>query len=96
MAWSGYFAPSDEWNAERVGFLGCGVEPARDRGLLVPPPESGSARAARAERGDDGATQDDQQPGPLAKEVAANPKGVDPLFIDLVERWPGRSRWFEK
>ena len=32
-------------------------------------------------------------PGPLAKEVAANPAGVDPLFIDLVERWPGRARW---
>ena len=29
----------------------------------------------------------------LAKEVAANPKGIDPLFIDLVERWPGRARW---
>src|SRR5688500_10130496 len=34
------------------------------------------------------------EPGPLAKEVAANPKGIDPLFIDLVERWPGRARWF--
>jgi len=34
------------------------------------------------------------EPGPLAKEVAENPKGIDPLFIDLVERWPGRSRWF--
>ena len=34
------------------------------------------------------------EPGPLAKEVAADPKGVDPLFIDLVERWPGRRRWF--
>src|SRR5262245_6917196 len=33
------------------------------------------------------------EPGPLAKEVAANPKGIDPLFVDLVERWPGRSRW---
>lgn len=33
------------------------------------------------------------EPGPLAKEVAANPKGIDPLFIDLVERWPGRARW---
>jgi peptide deformylase len=33
------------------------------------------------------------EPGPLAKEVAANPKGIDPLFIDLVERWPGRDRW---
>jgi peptide deformylase len=35
------------------------------------------------------------EPGPLAREVAADPKGIDPLFIDLVERWPGRSRWFE-
>ena len=35
-----------------------------------------------------------EEPGPLAKEVHANPKGIDPLFIDLVERWPGRSRWF--
>ena len=34
------------------------------------------------------------EPGPLAREVAENPKGIDPLFIDLVERWPGRSRWF--
>jgi peptide deformylase len=34
-----------------------------------------------------------EEPGPLAKEVAANPKGIDPLFIDLVERWPGRARW---
>ena len=34
------------------------------------------------------------EPGPLAREVVADPKGIDPLFIDLVERWPGRSRWF--
>jgi hypothetical protein len=34
------------------------------------------------------------EPGPLAREVAANPKGIDPLFVDLVKRWPGRSRWF--
>ena len=34
------------------------------------------------------------EPGPLAKEVEANPQGIDPLFIDLVERWPGRARWF--
>jgi len=33
------------------------------------------------------------EPGPLAREVAAGPKGIDPLFIDLVERWPGRERW---
>ena len=36
-----------------------------------------------------------EEPGPLAKEVHENPKGIDPLFIDLVERWPGRSRWFQ-
>ena len=35
-----------------------------------------------------------EEPGPLAREVAADPKGIDPLFIDLVERWPGRRRWF--
>jgi peptide deformylase len=35
-----------------------------------------------------------EEPGPLAKEVFENPKGIDPLFIDLVERWPGRERWF--
>jgi len=34
------------------------------------------------------------EPGPLAREVAADPKGIDPLFIDLVERWPGRARWY--
>jgi peptide deformylase len=33
------------------------------------------------------------EPGPLAREVASDPKGIDPLFIDLVERWPGRARW---
>ena len=34
------------------------------------------------------------EPGPLAREVVADPQGIDPLFIDLVERWPGRTRWF--
>jgi len=29
------------------------------------------------------------EPGPLAKEVAEDPRGIDPLFVDLVERWPG-------
>ena len=33
------------------------------------------------------------EPGPLALEVKAT-KNIDPLFVDLVERWPGRSRWF--
>jgi peptide deformylase len=37
-----------------------------------------------------------EEPGPLAKEVAENPQGIDPLFVDLVERWPGRARWFQK
>jgi peptide deformylase len=36
------------------------------------------------------------EPGPLAREVHENPKGIDPLFIDLVERWPGRERWFPR
>jgi peptide deformylase len=35
------------------------------------------------------------EPGPLAREVSSNPKGIDPLFLDLVERWPGRARWFK-
>jgi peptide deformylase len=34
------------------------------------------------------------EPGPLAKELASGVTGIDPLFIDLVERWPGRARWF--
>jgi peptide deformylase len=34
------------------------------------------------------------EPGPLAKEVMAGGESIDPLFIDLVERWPGRARWF--
>jgi peptide deformylase len=34
-----------------------------------------------------------EEPGPLAQEVAAHPAGIDPLFVDLVERWPGRVRW---
>lgn len=34
------------------------------------------------------------EPGPLAKELEQDPKGIDPLFVDLVQRWPGRSRWF--
>src|SRR5262245_46770322 len=34
------------------------------------------------------------EPGPLAQEISENSKDIDPLFIDLVERWPGRQRWF--
>jgi peptide deformylase len=36
------------------------------------------------------------EPGPLAKELAQGGTSIDPLFIDLVERWPGRSRWFQQ
>jgi len=36
------------------------------------------------------------EPGPLAKEVFSNSTSIDPLFIDLVERWPGRERWFQQ
>jgi peptide deformylase len=35
-----------------------------------------------------------EEPGPLAREVLSDSKGIDPLFIDLVERWPARNRWF--
>ncbi len=35
-----------------------------------------------------------EEPGPLARELAAGERSIDPLFIDLVERWPGRARWF--
>jgi len=34
------------------------------------------------------------EPGQLAREVAAEPNSIDPLFVDLVLRWPGRRRWF--
>jgi hypothetical protein len=37
-----------------------------------------------------------EEPGPLAQELASGAKSIDPLFIDLVERWPGRERWFKK
>ena len=35
-----------------------------------------------------------EEPGPLAKELNSGVSGIDPLFVDLVERWPGRARWF--
>ncbi|HKU45540.1 MAG TPA: peptide deformylase [Burkholderiales bacterium] len=35
-----------------------------------------------------------EEPGPLAKELNSGVSGIDPLFADLVERWPGRARWF--
>ena len=34
------------------------------------------------------------EPGPLASEIARGDTSIDPLFIDLVDRWPGRARWF--
>jgi hypothetical protein len=34
-----------------------------------------------------------EAPGALAEEAAENPAQVDPLFLDLVERWPARQRW---
>jgi peptide deformylase len=37
-----------------------------------------------------------EEPGPLAREVAAGEAAIDPLFVDLVERWPGRARWFPR
>jgi peptide deformylase len=37
-----------------------------------------------------------EEPGPLAREMAAHAEGVDPLFADLVERWPARERWFPR
>lgn len=32
-------------------------------------------------------------PGPLAEEAARHPDRLDPLFLDLVERWPARAQW---
>ena len=32
-------------------------------------------------------------PGALAEEAAKHPDQLDPLFLDLVERWPARARW---
>ena len=34
------------------------------------------------------------EPGQLAREVTADSNGIDPLFVDLVTRWPARRRWF--
>lgn len=34
-----------------------------------------------------------EAPGPLADEAAKNPGQIDPLFLDLVGRWPARERW---
>ena len=32
-------------------------------------------------------------PGALAEEAAECPDQIDPLFLELVERWPTRERW---
>lgn len=32
-------------------------------------------------------------PGPLAAHAARAPDEIDPLFLDLVARWPDRTRW---
>ena len=34
-----------------------------------------------------------ETPGPLAEEAARHPERLDPLFLDLVERWPTRGQW---
>lgn len=34
-----------------------------------------------------------EAPGALAEEAARNPAQIDPLFLDLVGRWPARERW---
>jgi peptide deformylase len=34
-----------------------------------------------------------EAPGPLAEEAAKNPEQIDPLFLDLVGRWPAREKW---
>ena len=34
-----------------------------------------------------------EAPGALAVEAAENPDQVDPLFLDLLKRWPARERW---
>jgi len=35
----------------------------------------------------------DDAPGVLAREAAAGESPIDPLFLDLVARWPARDRW---
>ena len=34
-------------------------------------------------------------PGPLAEDAATQPDRMDPMFLDLVERWPARARWLQ-
>jgi peptide deformylase len=33
-----------------------------------------------------------EEPGPLAREIRQGDKSIDPLFVDLVERWPGKDK----
>ena len=33
-----------------------------------------------------------EEPGPLAKEIMKGEKNIDPLFVDLVTRWPGKDK----
>ena len=34
------------------------------------------------------------EPGQLARDFTEHPTGIDPLYVDMVQRWPGRERWF--
>jgi peptide deformylase len=36
-----------------------------------------------------------EAPGALTEEAAEHPDHLDPLFLDLVERWPTRERWLQ-
>ena len=36
-----------------------------------------------------------EAPGPQAEEATRHPDQLDPLFLDLVERWPARERWLQ-
>jgi peptide deformylase len=33
-----------------------------------------------------------EEPGPLAREIKAGENNIDPLFVDLVMRWPGKDK----
>jgi peptide deformylase len=38
----------------------------------------------------------DDAPGALAEDAADRAAQVDPLFLDLVQRWPNRERWLSQ
>ncbi len=38
----------------------------------------------------------DDAPGALAEDAADRAEHVDPLFLDLVQRWPNRERWLSQ